>query len=152
MSTNKIGPTFHDELAAAGVSFEGLVWNTITGEITATDDEHCAAAEAVFADHDPTKQLPPEVPDGPTLGDWRVALHLWGRLPDVLSRIEDLIATGDPMGGVVKERVEYSNHVFRAELLLLKDAMGFTEADVDESLYRANQVSLGDLSGVWAVH
>ena len=54
----KIGPTFTDELLAAGVSLDGLAWNTEMGEIIASDgDDHKAAAEAVLAKHDPTKEL-----------------------------------------------------------------------------------------------
>lgn len=92
-------------------------------------------------------------PDGPTLGDWRVALTLWGRIEDVSAKVAALAASNDAeqqkIGRVATERLNYSNNVFRAQLLQLKDAFGFTAADVDESLYRARQVSLGDLSSVW---
>jgi len=89
------------------------------------------------------------IPDNPTLGDWRVALVLWGRLADVLGRIKTLVDAGNPLGVVAQERVEYSNNVLLAQLLQLKDVFGFTEADVIESLWRADRVSKGDLSGVW---
>ena len=92
---------------------------------------------------------PPTAPDNPTLGDWRVALVLWGRLADVLGRIKALVDAGNPLGVVAQERVEYSNNVLLAQLLQLKDVFGFTEADVIESLWRADRVSKGDLSGVW---
>ncbi|MEG9528246.1 MAG: hypothetical protein MIL41_21170 [Hyphomicrobiales bacterium] len=95
----------------------------------------------------------PAAPDNPTLGDWRVGLVLWGRMDDVTSRVNALVASSDPaqqrVGKVAYERLNYSNNVLRAQLLQLKDAFGFSAADVDESLYRAHQVSLGDLSGVW---
>lgn len=95
----------------------------------------------------------PTVPDNPTLGDWRVALTLWGRMDDVTSKVAALVASTDPvqhmLGKIASERLNYSNNVLRAQLLQLKDAFGFTSDDVDESLYRARQVSLGDLSGVW---
>ena len=95
----------------------------------------------------------PVVPDGPTLRDWRVALTIWGRIDDVTARVAALKASGDPAtvmtGKIASESFEYANNVFRRDLLELKDALGFTEADVDESLWRAHQVTLGDLSGVW---
>jgi hypothetical protein len=93
------------------------------------------------------------VPDNPTLSDWRVGLTLWGRIDDVTARVANLVASTTPaqamLGKIAKERLEYANNVLRAQLLQLKDAFGFSEADVDESLWRAHQVSLGDLSGVW---
>ncbi len=92
-------------------------------------------------------------PDNPTLGDWRVGLTLWGRIDDVTSKVADLVASSDlakqKVGKVAQERLQYSNNVLRSQLLQLKDAFGFSEADVDESLYRAHQVAQGDLSGVW---
>jgi hypothetical protein len=92
-------------------------------------------------------------PDNPTLGDWRVGLTLWGRMDDVTNRVAGLVASTDAnqqkLGRIASERLNYSNNVLRGQLLQLKDAFGFTAADVDESLYRAYRVSLGDLSGVW---
>ena len=97
---------------------------------------------------------PNAAPDGPTLGDWRVGLLLWktptgNRRDELDQKVADLAATGDVMAEIAKERSQFSNNVFRAQLMVLKDAIGFTEADVDESLYRAHQVSLGDISGSW---
>lgn len=93
------------------------------------------------------------VPDNPTLGDWRVGLTLWGRMDDVTAKVAALVASADPsqvmLGKIALERLEYSNNVLRAQLLQLKDAFGFSAADVDESLWRAHQVSTGDLSGKW---
>ncbi len=104
-------------------------------------------------DKDAASPVPSGPPDNPTLGDWRVALTLWGRMDDVTSRVAALVASTDPakqiLGKIASERLNYSNNVLRAQLLQLKDAFGFTAADVDESLYRAHQVSIGDLSGVW---
>jgi hypothetical protein len=95
----------------------------------------------------------PAVPDNPTLGDWRVGLTLWGRMDDVTAKVAALVASSDAsqamLGKIATERLEYSNFVQRATLLSLKDALGFTTADVDESLWRAHQVSIGDLSGTW---
>lgn len=100
-------------------------------------------------------------PDGPTLSDWRVALTLWGRIDAVAAAVGALVAASDPakamVGKIAKERLEYANNVFRAQLLAPVDAtgtplcsvFGFTAADVDESMWRAQQVSKGDLSGVW---
>ena len=93
------------------------------------------------------------VPDGPTLSDWRVGLTLWGRIDDVTAKVAALVSASDPatvmLGKIARERLEYANNVFRAQLLQLKDVVGFTAADVDESLWRAHQVTLGDLSGTW---
>jgi hypothetical protein len=92
-------------------------------------------------------------PDNPTLGDWRVALTLWGRMDDVTNRVAALVSSAKPdqqkLGKIASERLNYSNNVLRAQLLQLKDAFGFSAADVDESLWRAQRVSLGDLSGTW---
>lgn len=89
------------------------------------------------------------IPDNPTLGDWRVAMVLWNRLDEIVSKIKDLVESGNPMGRVVQERVEYSNNVLRSELMTLRGALGFSAEDVDESLWRADRVRQGDLSGVW---
>jgi hypothetical protein len=92
-------------------------------------------------------------PDNPTLGDWRVALTLWGRIDDVTGKVSALVSSDKPdqqkLGKIASERLNYSNNVLRAQLLQLKDAFGFSAAEIDESLYRARQVSLGDLSGMW---
>lgn len=103
----------------------------------------------------------PTVPDNPALGDWRVALLLWimtagdgtkrSRLSDVMAAVDRAVDAGEAVGSVARERLEYSNNVRRADLLALKDAFGFTAAEVDESLHRAHRVSLGDLSGAWPV-
>lgn len=109
------------------------------------------------ADDDPRfaqpAPVPEPIPDGPTLSDWRVGLTLWGRIDDVTAKVAALVASSNPatviLGKIARERLEYANNVFRAQLLLLKDAVGFTAADVDESLWRAQRVTLGDLSGTW---
>jgi len=97
---------------------------------------------------------PPTAPDNPTLGDWRVGLVLWktpggNRRDEVLAKIKALLDAGHPLGPVADERVNYSNNVLRADLLALKDAVGFSVEDIEESLWRAAQVQAGDLSGVW---
>lgn len=97
---------------------------------------------------------PATAPDNPTLGDWRVGLVLWktpggNRCDEVLAKIKALLDAGHPLGPVADERVNYFNNVLRAELLVLKDAVGFSIEDVEESLWRAARVQAGDLSGVW---
>lgn len=84
---------------------------------------------------------PPPIPDGPTLSDWRVALIQMGRFTEVKTAIETAKDSGAPEGLIAFERFEYANHVYRAELLRLAPVMGFTEADVDESLQVAAQVA-----------
>lgn len=149
----KIGPSFPFELVAAGIPLDGIGWDPAAGVILACPDAVRAQVDAVLATHDSTKPPPATALDNPTLGDWRVALTLWGRMDDVTARVNALIAATDAvqrtLGKVAYERLNYSNNVLRSQLLQLKDAFGFTAADVDESLYRARQVSLGDLSGVW---
>lgn len=94
-------------------------------------------------------------PDGGTLSDWRLALDLWGRLEDVTARVAALLASTKPedvrLGKIARQRLEYANNVFRGDLLMLKDVAGFTVAEVDESLWRAERVRIGDLSGRWPV-
>ena len=96
---------------------------------------------------------PAPPPDGPTLSDWRVAVDLWGRLDDVTARVAALVASSDSaqvrLGKIARQRLEFANNVYRDQLLALKDAAGFTAADIDESLWRAARIALGDLSGVW---
>ncbi|GEP11441.1 hypothetical protein [Methylobacterium gnaphalii] len=101
----------------------------------------------------PIAAAPATVLDNPTLSDWRVALTLWGRIDDVTAKVNALVASTTPaeamLGKVAKERLEYANNVLRAQLLQLKDVFGFSADEVDESLWRAAQVSKGDLSGQW---
>ena len=58
----RIGPTFGDELAAAGVGCLPVVWDCVAGTIDTSDPNLTAAQiasiEKVLAAHDPTKQLP----------------------------------------------------------------------------------------------
>ncbi|CAO4174972.1 hypothetical protein [Methylorubrum populi] len=97
----------------------------------------------------------PVAPDHPSLSDWRVGLTLWRR-PDGTLRIDELTAkvtalveNRHPLGRIARERLEYANHVERVQLLQLAEALGFTEAEIEESLWRAERVRLGDLSGTW---
>lgn len=88
----------------------------------------------------PVETTPP-VPDGPTLSDWRVALITMGRFDAVKAAIETARDSGAVEGRIAHERFEYANNVYRAELLRLAPVMGFSEADVDESLRVAAQVA-----------
>lgn len=84
---------------------------------------------------------PMRVPDGPTLSDWRVALIQMGRFVEVKAAIDAARDSGSTEGLIAWERFEYANHVYRAELLRLAPVMGFTEADIDQSLTVAAQVA-----------
>lgn len=166
MSTNinaNLGPTFISELTAANLlgkpfSF-GLGANGYVLMDSSMNPTDVQTLWAVIQAHNPTKQPPVEPPDNPTLGDWRVGLALWAYtsntgttsnwLTQVTSVVEALKAGGNPMGLVAEQRLEYSNNVSRATLLSIKDLFGFSTAQVDESLWRADRVSKGDLSGVW---
>lgn len=157
---NRIGPTFWDEIATVGLMGKPFVIDTVTGEVKNSElsEEDNALLLQTIEAHDPSKHNS-DVPDNPTLGDWRVALALWQTtdasgnpvswLNFLTTNVNNLVASGNPMGQVITQRFEYSNNVKRAELLQLKDFFGFTAEQIDESLYRANQVALGDLSGVW---
>lgn len=150
--------TFNVALLAQQIA-EARLWNLI--KVYWTDrievdlgitDEDRAKVEALIEAHNPNAELPP---DNPTLGDWRVGLTLWGRLDDITERVNTMVASTAPAtavkGKVAKERLEYSNNVVRAELMQLKDAFGFTAEEVDESLWRADRVRQGDLSGIWPI-
>jgi hypothetical protein len=98
-----------------------------------------------------TETAQPNAPDSPTLRDWRVGLLLWKRLDEVSDKVKALVDAGDPMGAIAKESLEYANTVLRAQLMQLREVFGFTAEDVEESLWRADRVRQGDLSGVWPV-
>jgi hypothetical protein len=71
MATWKIGPTFADELVAAGLTLEGYSWDIMTGEINYAADmpqEIIDLIEAVYAVHDPAKQTDPPTPYPPGEG------------------------------------------------------------------------------------
>jgi hypothetical protein len=65
----KIGPTFADELRAAGVPSDGYSWDYMAGEFLYRDDCPQAVRDqvaAVYAAHDPAAQTdPPTVPYPP---------------------------------------------------------------------------------------
>lgn len=84
---------------------------------------------------------PPRIPDGPTLSDWRVALIQMGRFSDVEAAIITARDSGSVEGAVAWQRFEYANNVYRAEMLRLAPVMGFSEADIDQSLTVAAQVA-----------
>ena len=149
-----IGPSFTSELAAAGYANAAVSWSAVGVYISSSvAPSDVTAIQAVIAAHDPTKTLSPSPPDGPTLGDWRVGLTLWGRLDAVTAAVQAAMASSDPQtaitGKIANQRIEYSNNVFRTDLIAVMAIFEFTQADVDESLWRASQVSKGDLSGVW---
>jgi hypothetical protein len=58
----KIGPTFVDELRAAGVTLDGYSWDWMAGEFLFREDVPQAtrdAVAAVYAAHDPAAQTDP---------------------------------------------------------------------------------------------
>lgn len=98
---------------------------------------------------------PPTAPDNPTLSDWRCGLALWKRpdgtlrLDEVTAKVADLVASGHPLGRIARERLEYANNVTRAQLVQLAGLFGFSSAEIEQSLWRAERVRQGDLSGIW---
>jgi hypothetical protein len=83
--------------------------------------------------------LPP-----PPLSDWRVALDLMGRLQDVEAAVEAARNSDDlqirVLGSIAYQRLHYANHVYRADLMALRDELGFTEAEIDQSLALARNL------------
>lgn len=108
----------------------------VDGEIVPLTPEELAQIEADAAIVQPA-------PDGPTLSDWRVALVIMGRFDDVLAKIATAKDSGSVEGAIAWQRFEYANNVYRAELTRLAPVMGFSEAEVEESLRIAAQVSQG---------
>lgn len=164
------GPTFRSELTAAGVGGLPFVVQTMnvvfSSTISAADR---AKVMAVIQAHDPTKTLPAIAPDCQSLPWWRTALKLWTRTDSsgaVVSRFSDIDlaikaletatgADGSPnialqrQGILAREQFDYASSVIRDDLMKLAPAFGFNAADVDESLWRADQVRQGDLTGNW---
>jgi hypothetical protein len=157
--SNRIGITFWDEVTAAGLMGLPFSVDITTGNVSRnkdgmTNDEYTKLL-SVIAAHDPLK-IHVEIPDNPTLGDWRVGLALWVRddnndhpitwLDYLTAVVKQLVDSGHPLGKVIVQRLEYSNNVKRLELLQLKEFFQFSEDQVNESLRRAYIVSLGDLN------
>lgn len=84
---------------------------------------------------------PAPIPDGPTNSDWRVGLRIWGRFAEVEAAVIAARDSGTLEGGIAWDRFEYANNVYRADLMRLREALGFSAEDVDESLIRAAAVS-----------
>lgn len=62
MADLKIGPTFPDEIKAAGIDLDGFGWSTTDGTLMFNEDVPQAKRDkiaAVLAKHDPTKQTDP---------------------------------------------------------------------------------------------
>lgn len=114
--------------------------------------------------------IPVVPPDCLSLPWWRMALKIWmrtdaasgaqvARYTDVDNAIKVLetaaSADGSPdlarqrAGMLAREQFEYANSATRAQLQEIAPAFGFSLADCDESLWRADRVSKGDLTGVW---
>ena len=69
----KIGPSFPDELRAAGISLDGISWNPETGDVVTVDGIQAEAVDAVMALHDPRRPAPVTV-----LDRRRVVLNMHG--------------------------------------------------------------------------
>jgi hypothetical protein len=140
-----IGPALASEIEAAGLAGKPFSWDAegvTVGSEMAEDD--VVTLMAVLLAHDPERPAPVPVPDRVTNADWRVGLLTWGeggRLDELRARVEAARDSGSLEGRIAHERLEYANHVYRAELMQLKDAFGFSAADVDESLMRAAAVA-----------
>lgn len=139
----KIGPSFAAEMEAAGLMGLPFAWDAdgITYDDSLSPADR-ARVEAVLAAHDSDKPAPEIAPDSPTNSDWRVGLILWGRFAEVEAKVIQARDAGTVEGLIAWQRWEYANNVYRAELMTLKDAFGFTADDVEESLRRAAQVAV----------
>jgi len=76
----KIGPTFADEIRAAGISFEGWSWGIFDGIVWFREDVPQItrdAISAVLAVHDPEKQTVPPTPYPPGAPDTQVPTLRW---------------------------------------------------------------------------
>ena len=74
----KIGPTFVDELRAAGVTLDGYSWDWMAGEFLFREDVPQAtrdAVAAVYAAHDPAAQTDPPTPYPPGVPTQLPAQH-----------------------------------------------------------------------------
>ncbi|KTS10240.1 hypothetical protein SB2_06710 [Methylobacterium radiotolerans] len=162
-----LGPSFPSELAAAGLLGKPFAFGLGSPGYVLPDPSMSSADLAtlkkVMADHDPSKPAPVIPPDCLSLPWWRTALKLWirtdssgaqtARYADVDAAIKVLeTATDVPTqraGILAREQFEYASTVLRDDLLKLAPAFKFTPADVDESLWRADRVRQGDLTGAW---
>lgn len=102
------------------------------------DPNYCAFDPNAFT---PDPVPPPAPLPEVTLSDWRVALIDMGRFSDVEAAVLAAKESGTAEGLIAWQRFEYANHVFRSELIELAPLMGFTEAEVDESLSRARALA-----------
>lgn len=154
------GPTFAAELAAAGTA--GMLFAASPDHITfdpAIPAADRAKVMAVIRAHNPDT-LPVAIPpDCPSLAFWLTALDLWmrddgqggkvARTTDVQDAVAKLVAANNPLGKLAARQLEYANTVVLADLLKLAPAFNFSAADCAESLWRADRVAKGDLTGVW---
>ena len=84
---------------------------------------------------------PEPVPETATNSDWRVGLILWGRFAEVEAKVIAARDSGDVQGLIVWQRWEYANDVYRSELMARREAFGFSEDEVDESMRRGAAVT-----------
>jgi hypothetical protein len=149
---DKIGPTFFDELAAADLSAMPSWGPDGVHDVSRLTPDDLRKLADVLAHHDPAKRLPP---DCPSLAFWLTGLKLWGRYDDVDASIKRLESSDKPgeaaLGILARMQFTASPGVTRTNLGTLAPAFGFTPADVDESLWRADRIFQGDLSGRWPV-
>lgn len=107
---------------------------------------------------EPLVEPAPTPPDCGSLAHWRTGLKIWLRngvrryddVDNAIRALETAPETGSQRAGLLaREQFEYANSVTRVELLRIAPLFGFSPPDVDQSLWRADRVSQGDLSGVW---
>ncbi len=130
-----IGPTFSAELQAAGISLNGISWDTGTGVIMSDDPAQVVAAEAVLAKHDPTRTTPT------TSGDFLWFMSLFTDQEqaaiigssDIKVQIFRLMAAGSPVLSLSDQRViDGVNYLVGSGLITASAAtavMAGTEAD-----------------------
>lgn len=81
------------------------------------------------------------VPERVTNSDWRVALIQMGKLNEVTAKVNASNVPNNLIGQIAYQRFEYANEVYLSELMSFKDVFGFTEAEVNESMFTAAAVS-----------
>lgn len=158
-----IGPSFPDELKAAGLFGKPFSFGLGTPGYVLPDPsmlpEDVATLQAVMDAHDATKTVKPVPPDCGSLAFWLTALDFWQRTDhtgatgsassQVEASISALIAAKNPLGFLAQRQFNNANTVVLTDLVKIAPAFGFTEADCEESLWRANQIALGDYRGLW---
>jgi hypothetical protein len=144
----KIGPTFPDEIRAAGVTLEGWSWGIIDGEVNFRDDvpqETRDGVMAVLAVHDPAKQTVPPTPYPPGAPGAEPTLIMISRYT-ILNRLV-MAHHAEAFFKVLDKASRLQRELWSASILIRRDDMGIrlllTEAGADPDEILAVDTSSG---------